>query len=241
MLNSGFRLGMLGETDYPCVTGERPGVGRSYVRLETRPEDDAGYEAWVRALVQGRAYCGDGRSHILEFLVAGEASGGGDVALAAPGDVVIEGLVAARLEPEPTPETEAIRSSPLSWHLEHARIGDSRKVAVELVVNGLPVDRTAIVADGTPRPVKFKTRIGRSSWVALRIMPSAHTHPVFVAVAGRPVRASRRSAAWCRACVDKLWQVKSPLMRESDRAGASEAYDHARRAYDRIVKECEVD
>jgi hypothetical protein len=31
MLNCGYRLVMVGETDYPCVTGERVGVGRSYV------------------------------------------------------------------------------------------------------------------------------------------------------------------------------------------------------------------
>ncbi len=82
MLNCGFRLALVGETDYPCITGERPGRGRSYVRLEQRPVDDAGYDAWVHNLMKGRAYCGDGRSHFLQFAVNGRASGGDDVALA---------------------------------------------------------------------------------------------------------------------------------------------------------------
>jgi hypothetical protein len=113
-------------------------------------------------------------------------------------------------------------------------------VPVELIVNGLAVEKTTLLADGTPRSIKFKTPIARSSWVALRILPSAHTHPVFVQVAGKPIRASKRSAEWCRACVDKVWEVKSPFMRESERPAAAEAFEHARTTYDRIISECEV-
>jgi hypothetical protein len=242
MLNCGFRLALVGETDYPCITGERPGRGRSYVQLEQRPVDDAGYDAWVHNLMKGRAYCGDGRSHFLQFMANGRASGADDVVLAKAGSVSIEALVAARLEPVPTPETEAIRASiDGTWHLEHARIGNTRNVAVELVVNGVAVDRKTLLADGTPQPVKFNAAIARSSWVALRISPSGHTHPVFVQVAGKKIRASKRSAQWCRTCVDKLWDVKSPLMRDSEVPEAAQAYDHARAAYDAIVQESEVD
>ena len=242
MLNCGFRLALVGETDYPCITGERPGRGRSYVRLEHRPVDDAGYNAWVNNLMKGQAYCGDGRSHFLEFSVQGRASGEDDVALAKPGSVTVEALVAARLEPTPTPETEAIRANlDGTWHLEHARIGNTRNVAVELVVNGVAVDRAVLVADGTPHPIRFSTKLARSSWVALRIMPSGHTHPVFVQVAAKKIRASKRSAQWCRTCVDKLWEVKSPLMRDSDVPEAAQAYDHARASYDAIVKESDAD
>jgi len=126
------------------------------------------------------------------------------------------------------------------WHLERARIGTTREVPVELIVNGVVVEKTTLVADGGPRSVKFKTSIARSSWVALRILPSAHTHPVFVQVTEKPIRASRRSAEWCRACVDKVWEVKSPFMRESERPAAAEAFDHARKTYDKIISECEV-
>jgi len=241
MLNCGFRLALIGETDYPCITGERPGVGRSYVHLDERPVNDAGYEAWVHGLQKGQLYCGDGRSHFLEFKVEGRRSGD-DVALASSGMVKVEALVAARLELEPPPEIDAIRNSFMnSWHLELARIGNTRKIVVELLVNGIAVDKATILADGTPQPVHFKTDIARSSWVALRILPSAHTYPVFVQVSKKPIRASKLSAKWCRASVDKLWEVKLPFIRESERIAAAEAYEHARKAYDSIISECEVD
>jgi hypothetical protein len=241
MLNCGYRLAMVGETDYPCISGERPGVGRSYVRLDARPAGDTGYDAWIRGLKEGRLYCGDGRSHILDFKVEGRRSGEQDVNLGAAGRVAIEATVAARLEPQPTPATEAIRNSPVQgWHIENARIAGSREVSVNLVVNGVAVDSARVAADGTPQKISFATAISRSSWVALRILPSSHTHPVFVAVANRPVRASRDSAKWCRACVDKIWEVKSPFMREAERPAAAAAFDHARRSYEGILSECEA-
>jgi hypothetical protein len=240
MLNCGFRMAMLGETDWPCMTGERPGVGRSYVRLENRPLDDAGYEAWVRGLNQGRLYCGDGRSHFLDFKVDNRRGGEDDLKLHGTRMVIVESLVAARLEPQSTQETEVLRKEPYIWHLEKARIGTTREVAVELVVNGIAADRATLVADGIPRSIKFRTKVARSSWVALRILSSAHTHPVFIQVDQKPIRASKRSAQWCRACVDKVWEVKSPFMRESERPAAAAAFDHARKAYDTIIEECEV-
>jgi hypothetical protein len=49
----------------------------------------------------------------------------------------------------------------------------------------------------------FDVAIEKSSWVAVRILPSAHTNPIFVLVGGKPVRASRRSAEWCLAAVSQ--------------------------------------
>lgn len=241
LLNCGFHLGLVGETDYPCISAERPGVGRSYVWLEHRPTNDAGYEAWIDGLRQGRLYCGDGRSHFLDFKVNGRRSGEEDLAVNASETLNIEALVAARLESEPPADMEAIKHPFLNgWHLENARIGTTREVAVELVVNGLPVEKTTLIADGTPRSIKFRTKVTRSSWIALRILPSAHTHPVFVQLDTKPIRASKRSAQWCRACVDKLWEVRSSFMRERERPAASEAFDHARKTYDAIIEECGV-
>lgn len=239
MLNCGFKMALVGETDYPCISGERPGVGRSYVRLDAQPVGDEGYEAWTRGLQQGRLYCGDGRSHFLEFAVDGHSSGDGVLELAVPCVLNVRALIAARLEPEPPAEMDAIRHGPINgWHLENARIGRSRQIAVELVINGLVVEKCAMLADGVPQVVMFRAKVTRSSWIALRILPSAHTHPVFVGVDNRPIRASRRSAEWCRACVDKLWEVKSPFIRESEREAAAAAFDHARQVYDQITAEC---
>jgi hypothetical protein len=63
----------------------------------------------------------------------------------------------------------------------------------------------------------------------------------FVQVGGKPIRASRRSTHWCRACEDKVWEVKSPFLLESARPAAAEAFDHARKIYEKIATECEVE
>jgi hypothetical protein len=111
---------------------------------------------------------------------------------------------------------------------------------VELIVNGSVADKTTLIADGKPRAIRFKTPITRSSWMALRIFPSSHTYPVFAIIGAKPVRASKRSAQWCRECVDKVWEVKSPFIRESEKPAAVEAFDHARTAYEAIANECEI-
>ena len=59
---------------------------------------------------------------------------------------------------------------------------------------------------------------------------------MFVLVDDAPIRASRRSAEWCRLAVDRCWLMKEPLIREEERAAAAAAYDHARRVYDEIIR-----
>jgi hypothetical protein len=239
LLNCGYRVAMIGETDYPCITAERPGLGRTYVHLHHLSPDDAGYDAWVRNLRAGRLYCGDGRSHFLDFEIEGHRSGDGELGLSAPMDVKIDATVAAYLDAAPA----AVPRPPIpgwGWHLESARIGATRTVAVDLVVNGRVAASSTIVADGAIRNVSFRQAIQRSSWVALRIFGSGHTYPVFVRVDGKPIRASRRSAEWCRSAVDRLWETRNAFIRPTERTAAAAAFDHARRAYDSIAAECSV-
>ncbi|HEX8200073.1 MAG TPA: hypothetical protein VF590_06270, partial [Isosphaeraceae bacterium] len=108
---------------------------------------------------------------------------------------------------------------------------------VEVVVNGRAVARREVEADGTLRDVRFDVPIAHSSWVALRIYPSSHTNPVFVLVGGKPIRASRKSAAWCLQGVDRCWSQKERAIRPEERAEARKAYDAARAAYRRIGAE----
>ena len=54
-------------------------------------------------------------------------------------------------------------------------------------------------------------------------------------VDGKPVRASRRSAQWCREAVDVCWEAKKGQIREVELAEAEAAYDHARDVYDNIL------
>jgi hypothetical protein len=127
------------------------------------------------------------------------------------------------------------------WHVERARIGDTRNINVELVVNGQLADEQVVTADGQLREIRFEVPIERSSWVALRILGTAHTNPVFVVVAGQPIRASRRSAQWCLDGVEQCWKQKEPTYDEDETADAVAAYEHARRVYQRILEESGVE
>jgi hypothetical protein len=99
------------------------------------------------------------------------------------------------------------------------------------------VDRKEIVADGQWQDVRFERPVERSSWMALRVLYSAHTNPIFVLVNGKPIRASRRSAEWCRRGVDRCWEMKRPRIRGEEIKDAEAAYDKARQVYDRIREE----
>jgi hypothetical protein len=239
-LNSGFRTRLSGETDFPCIYGERVGLGRSYVGLDGR----LNFDAWAAGLRDGRAYVSDGKSHLLDFRVEDLAVGtrGSELRLEAPRAVRVTAKVAALLDAEPN---AALAGRPANqqpyWELERARLKGTREVPLEVVVNGRAVARRRLPADGATREVSFDIRVERSSWVALRILPSSHTNPVFVLVGGRPVRASRRSAEWCLRAVDQCWKQKAPQISERERPEAARAYEQARAVYRKILGESEVD
>src|SRR4029079_8236556 len=126
------------------------------------------------------------------------------------------------------------------WSLERARKGSSREVQVEVIVNGYPVAQRNIVADGRSSEVQFDIKIDRSSWVAMRILPSSHPNPVFVIVGDKPIRASRRSAEWCLKGLDQCWSQKRRFIKPKEQDDAKQAYEHARQTYQRLVGESEV-
>src|SRR5206468_8916048 len=94
-----------------------------------------------------------------------------------------------------------------------------------------------IEADGTIRDVSFDVPVKASSWIALRILPSSHTNPVFVLVGNRPIRASKASADWCLKAVDRCWSQKEGAIRPSEKEEARRAYDAARASYSKIRDE----
>jgi hypothetical protein len=194
-------------------------------------------------MINGDSYFGDGRSHIFDFKVEGASSGtsGNHFQFGEHSDLHLSAQVCALLEEISDTSLRIRNASPYEkpyWHLERSRIGETNKVSVDLVVNGKAVQSVEIVADGKTRPVSFNLHLDQSSWVALRIYPSCHTNPIYVHVAGKPVRASHESAEWCRKAVDACWQQKSLRIRPSEMNAAQQAYDHARSTYDRIVSEC---
>ena len=146
--------------------------------------------------------------------------------------------VAARLDEKPDPAIKALRYDKKPyWHIERARLGDTREVSVELIVNGYPVAKKNIVADGSLREVTFPVKLERSSWVALRILPSSHTNPIFVLVEDKPIRASRRSAEWCLKGVEQCWTQKRQLIAAAEMPDAEKAYEHARGVYRKLLGE----
>ncbi len=245
-LNCGFRTRISGETDFPCIYGERVGLGRIYVKM---PAGALDFDAWVAGLKDGRSYVGDGKSHLMDFTVGdvpvGEETATGELSqlnLDAPSTVTITARVAARLNETPNLEIKnrALDQQPY-WDVERARIAESQKVPVELIVNGQAVETQEIVADGGIVPIQFDAPIDRSSWVALRIFPSSHTNPVFVIVDGKPIRASRRSAQWCLDAVEVCWNQKVNRIREEERDAARKAYNVASQTYQKILEESDVD
>jgi hypothetical protein len=242
-LNCGFRARVSGETDFPCIYGERVGIGRSYVYLG----DKLDFGAWCEGIKNGRSYVSDGKSHLLDFSVNGLAVGlkKSEVRLDRAGPVEVKASVAALLEQKPTSATEKIRTAKWNqrpyWDLERARIEGTQRVPVEVVVNGRAVAKAEINANGKEQPVSFKVPIEHSSWVALRILGSSHTNPVFVLVDGKPIRASKRSAEWCLKGIDQCWKHKEKQIRVAERPAAQKAYDQARQVYKAVLGECVAD
>lgn len=239
-LNCGFKTRISGETDFPCIYGEKVGLGRSYVKLPGKLD----YDQWCEGIREGKNYVGDGKSHLMDFKVNSVLMGekGSELKLSQPSSVNVSARVAARLDPTPNP---TLKKRPYSekpyWDIERARVDDSRLVPVELIVNGQVVASKNILADGSTHDVQFQTPIPRSSWIALRVLPSSHTNPIFVTVDDKPIRASRRSAEWCLASVDRLWSNKARFIKADETQDALDAYEHARKVYKQIIADSSVE
>lgn len=239
-LNVGYRTRISGETDFPCIYGEKVGLGRSYVKLDGKLD----YDQWCENIRAGRNYVSDGKSHLMEFRVNDAAVGerGSQLSLSQPAVVKVSAKVAARLNEQPVPALQdlAYTEKPY-WDIERARITGTREVPVEVIVNGYPVAKRNILADGKLQDMSFDVKIDRSSWVAMRILPSAHTNPIWVQVGDKPMSPSRRSAEWCLKGVDQCWSQKKRFIKPSEMADAEAAYDHARKAYQKLLSEAEVE
>ena len=260
-LNVGFRTRISGETDFPCIYGEKVGLGRSYVKLPSKWT----YEDWCEGIRAGNNYVGDGKSHLMEFTASAVTPPTSDidgkvrksltsfvplpvgvkdseVRLKEPTALRFTAKVAARLneQSDPTMKGRNYSQKPY-WDIERARLGDSREVAVELIVNGQSVATKRIAADGSLVNLVFETRIERSSWVALRILPSSHTNPIWVMVGDQPVRASKRSADWCVKSLEQCWTQKERTYAEAEKPQAREDYEHARQVYHKLLAESTVD
>jgi hypothetical protein len=275
-LNCGMTTRISGETDFPCIYGDKVGLGRIYVKLDGKgsgfgvqgsaagrtsgkkqplanaPAVSTGqldFDAWVQGIKDGRSYVCDGLSHLTEFSANGFGVGErGDNGRAsflsskAGQKLTLKVNAAAYLNETPDkwngqPIKEIRLDQKPYWHLERARLEGTRKVPVELIVNGYPVETKEITADGKINELSFDYTPKMSSWVAVRIFPSSHTNPIFVELDSKPIRASKRSAAWCKEAVDVCWNQKVKQTRETEKAEAEAAYNVARQAYAKVLEE----
>ena len=240
-LNAGYRTRIGGETDFPCVTDQKVGHGRSYVKIDGK----LSFAEWTAGLKKGRAYVSDGKSHIIDFTANGVELGTktSELNLEKPSAVKITAKVAARLDENASGKfnklvyDQSIWQQKPFWDLERARIENTREVLVELVVNGEAVAAKKITAEGSLQDLSFDAEIFKSSWIALRILPSSHTNPIFVIVGGKPIRASKKSAEWCLQAVDQCWSQKSAKIAAAEKAEAAKIYGAAKVEYRKIIAE----
>lgn len=220
VLNCGFRVAASGETDFPCMSGERVGIGRVYAKVD----GELTFAKWVQAIGNGRSYVSDGLVHLADFKATESASNssvavgenGSEVKLNGPGNVTFNASTAALVE-------------------------GKEEVVAELVVNGFPVARKSIKPDGSLNGITFEHTFGESSWAAIRIFPHAHTNPIYVVVDGAPVRGTVDSARWCLAGVEQCWRSKQNTYAPAEQNDARAAYEHARGVYQKLILEAKND
>ena len=248
LLNCGFPIKVSGETDFPCMSGERVGQGRVYVHLG--PLNKIDFASWCDGLAKGRSYVSDGFAHALAFTVNDMAPGLSDVRLDAHGKVRIRARVAFAPElPRSVAHGMMVPQDGRRFAGDTVTLHGPRtdevipggQRLVEVVVNGIGVASKQVLADGQLHDLEFEIPIRQSSWVALRHFPQLHTNPVDVLVGGKPIRASRASALWCVETIEQLWRVRERAIAESERAEARQTFDEAIEKFRRIAKEASID
>ena len=220
VLNCGFRVAASGETDFPCMSGERVGIGRVYAKVDGR----LSFSKWVQSIGTGRSYVSDGLCHLLDF--SGTSPRGQSVVRVGEKGSELRVSAGEKLK-------FSVRAA--------ARLEGSPQLPVELIVNGFPVDTGHLRADGSMREIAFETKFDRSAWVAMRVFPNAHTNPIYVVVDDKPVRGSVDSFRWCLAGVNQCWKSKQQLYAAAEQDAAKAAYDHAREIYSQLIKEAAED
>ncbi len=216
VLNCGFRVRVSGETDFPCISGERVGMGRVYCQVDGKLT----FEKWVHSLGNGRSYVSDGTVHLLN-LSAKKVGAEERVHMG-------RGKSELRIK----------KGQKIKIHLEAAgRRESSGDLLIECIVNGYPLAKKTISADGKRQELTFDLQLEQSSWVAIRAFPNAHTNPIFIVVDEKPIRASVDSARWCLQGVEQCWKKKVHTYRQDERAQAEKDYEHARKVFKRIIGE----
>lgn len=219
LLNNGFRVHVTGGEDSISNLHDIELVGsvRGYFHLGQQPLT---WSNWMKSMLAGRGFVTNGP--LIEFTANGQMPGS-EIALPAAGRVTLKGEVhsAAALD-----RVEIVRNGEVIHSVTLADAGKraSFEHAVDVVASGWYSVR-AIGADRT-FPVE-NTR------------PQAVTNPVYVIVAGRPVR-DRASAEYFVRWIDKLTEMASahPGWRsDKEKAHVLGQFAEARAVYQRRAGE----
>jgi hypothetical protein len=130
-LNCGMTTRISGETDFPCIYGDKVGLGRIYVKLDpSQQKQQLNFDDWVLGVKDGRSYCCDGLSHLIDFSINGFGVGRkGDkdrasfLAVKKGGKLSVQVKAAGMLDENPeSPDAMRIRNARLDqkpyWHIE---------------------------------------------------------------------------------------------------------------------------
>ncbi|MCR9200372.1 MAG: CehA/McbA family metallohydrolase, partial [Planctomycetaceae bacterium] len=218
VLNCGFQVAASGETDFPCMSGDRVGIGRVYAKVDGRLT----FAKWVQAIGKGRSYVSDGFCHLMDYAAKANSS-----------DALVS--VGAQETPISVQSGESIDFEVTTA----AQVNGQDTLTAELIVNGYPVATKTFAADASTREIRFRHTFKDSSWAAVRVFPHAHTNPIFVSVEDRPIRASVDSARWCLEGVRQCRKSKLPGYDASEQQDAATAFDHAERVYQSIIEQAQ--
>lgn len=216
LLNCGFRMRPSAGT----ASGVHPvplGFGRVYVHV---PEKFS-YERWMKGLADGRSFVTTGPMLTIE--VDGKPPG-------------------STLQRRPQDES-AIHITGLAASARPLR-------PIEIVVNGRVVDSISAANDKTARggyesPIDAEVELEGSSWIAIRVFEDrpdgrvrfAHSSPVHVDVAGKPLRPRKAEVDYL------VRRMKEELDRNRDvlRPEALDEYRQALAAYESLAAEARKD
>lgn len=196
LLNCGLRLAACAGTDALLDRSTDPlGGSRVYVKVD----GPLNMQSWLDGLRRGRSFVTNGP--MLQLSVNGHGLGD-TVSLDRSGSVAVECTVESHV---PVQKADVI---------VNGRVVHSRRLGAE-----------PVAADVTVRRFKIEVPVERSGWIALRVTgpdhpelfdgPAwAHTSPVFIEVAGRPIP-SAEDASYFVEWIDQLLRVVAARNRYS--------------------------
>ncbi len=184
LLNTGFRPGFAGGSDFPCNSG----VGTFLTYAQTA-DGELTYRNWIEGIAQGRTVISrNGHNEFLQLTVNGNATPGDQINLSGGGSVPVA----------------------IQWTANQNLTGTIELVQNGVVV----ASGQGSVAPGLPASLNATVTFAKSGWLAARRMSSngykVHTAAVFVLVDNAPVRASIADAEFYVQWIDNLLAKTSP-------------------------------